>query len=124
MQAARWLGWQAWHFHDSRRIVSRGGRHIAIGDRNAAGFPDLALAHPVHGFAVAELKTETGRLRPKQRVALAALEAAGVQTFLWRPSDWPLIEEFLKTGAAPDAAGQPVPGRARAAAPQTTQEAA
>ena len=73
LQLARLHGWLAYHTHDSRR--------------SQAGFPDLVL---VRGQRVvfAELKSAKGRVRPAQRVWLDRLEAAGAETYLWRPSDW------------------------------------
>jgi hypothetical protein len=47
----------------------------------------------------AELKKEKGRLSKDQEVWLKALEpfheACGVESWLWRPSDWDTIVELL-----------------------------
>lgn len=94
---ARRCGWLVAHLHDSRRQVAPG---VHVGDRDAAGFPDLVL---VRGQRVlfAELKAETGKLRPAQVLWLAALRAVerdGAGRVLvreWRPSDWPEIERTL-----------------------------
>lgn len=94
---ARRSGWLVAHLHDSRRQVAPG---VHVGDRDAAGFPDLVL---VRGSRVlfAELKTETGRLRHAQVLWLEALravesDAAGrVLVRVFRPSDWPEIERTL-----------------------------
>jgi len=82
LRLARLCGWRVYHTFDSRR--------------SAPGFPDLVMARPpVVMFA--ELKTETGRVRPEQRDWLEALRGSeGVEVRLWRPSDWPEIEEALK----------------------------
>lgn len=67
------LGWLAYHTHDSRR--------------SNPGWPDLALCHPKRGrFMVRELKKSTGRLTPKQLEWLHALEAAGIDAGVWRPT--------------------------------------
>jgi hypothetical protein len=47
-------------------------------------------------LVVAELKSESGRIRPEQEAWLAALKKAGVEAYLWRPSDWKTIEQTLK----------------------------
>jgi hypothetical protein len=78
---ARLCGWDHYHTHDSRR--------------SREGFPDLVLWHPIRGVIFAELKTETGRVRPEQEQVLVGLRAAGARAYLWRPSDWPMIEETL-----------------------------
>lgn len=88
LELARLSGWRCYHTHDSRR--------------SAAGFPDLVMVRPPV-VLFAELKAEDGRLRPGQRGWLGVLERCpGVVVRLWRPSDWPEIEETLarKRGAA------------------------
>lgn len=62
--------------------------------RNRAGFPDLVVAG-AHGVIFAELKTETGKLRPEQETWLLKLRAAGSTAYLWRPSDWEAIVKRL-----------------------------
>lgn len=50
------------------------------------GFPDDVLI--VHGRVMyRELKSQTGRVRPDQRIVLAALAAAGADVDIWRPAD-------------------------------------
>jgi len=82
LDLAKLSGWFCYHTHDSRR--------------SAPGFPDLVLARPPR-LVFAELKSEEGRLRPEQGGWLAALgRCEAVEARLWRPSDWPEIEEVLK----------------------------
>lgn len=50
------------------------------------GWPDLILARPGRLLAV-ELKSNRGSLRPEQRRWLDILQAAGVETYVWRPRD-------------------------------------
>jgi hypothetical protein len=72
---AQLYGWRVFHDQDSRR--------------NAPGLPDLVMVG--HGrLILAELKTETGRLRPAQREWMRELQAVTrpPETFLWRPSSW------------------------------------
>lgn len=83
---ARLCGWLVYHPYDSRR--------------STAGYPDLTMTHPASGrVIVAELKTDTGRLRPEQRTWLWAMARnAGVEVALWRPAMWSLIEAALVRG--------------------------
>ena len=79
---ARLSGWLCYHTHDSRR--------------SAPGFPDLVMARPPV-IVFAELKTDTGKVRPEQRDWLAALGGCeSVEAALWKPGDWKRIEEVLK----------------------------
>lgn len=83
VELAQALGWLVYHVPDSRR--------------SAPGFPDLCLLHPARGrYLTAELKRERGRITVDQLVWLEGLRKAGVEAYLWRPSDWPEIEKVLK----------------------------
>lgn len=82
LDLARLRGWRAFHDHDSRR--------------NAAGLPDLLLVR-ADRLVAAELKSERGRLRRPQQEWLAALDRVpGVETYLWRPSDWSTVMAVLR----------------------------
>lgn len=74
-------GWTYLHVRDARR-------------QNLKGFPDI-LACRGDRLLAAELKTKRGKVTPDQLHWLAVLKAAGVEAFLWRPADWPQIEEVL-----------------------------
>jgi hypothetical protein len=88
---AKFLGWRL--FHPKRaQLAGRWATH-AQGD---PGWPDLVLCHPKRGFIIAELKTDTGRVSPGQRLWLNDLEACDVECYIWRPKDWPAIEARLK----------------------------
>jgi hypothetical protein len=50
---------------------------------------------------VAELKTNAGRFRKRQREWLAAFQAANIPTHVWRPRDWPSIIATLSEGQTP-----------------------
>ena len=64
--------------------------------RSPAGFPDLTLVRPPR-VVFAELKSERGRLTAAQSETLAALSnCPGVESYLWRPSDWDAITEILR----------------------------
>lgn len=76
----------------------RGRRHFHAysSRRSPAGWPDLALVRTGR-LLLAELKTERGRLRPEQRQWLDALgTVTGVEVYVWRPSDWPAVQELLR----------------------------
>lgn len=76
--------WASYHTHDSRR--------------SQPGFPDLVLVRD-GDLIFAELKTETGRVRPDQARWLAMLEnVQGVDVYLWRPSDFDAINARLSRG--------------------------
>lgn len=81
VKMARLLGWSVFH------------PRIMIG--SASGWPDLVLWRPGR-FLLRELKSDTGRLSPQQEHTLAELQAAGVDAGVWRPADWPTIEETLR----------------------------
>lgn len=91
---AMWAGWKVHHGRPAQ--TGRGWRTPIQGH---PGFPDLALAHPVHGVLLVELKAQKGRVSPTQKEWAAAIEPSG-QYRLWRPSDWPEIEDTLKLGIA------------------------
>lgn len=80
VQAARLLGWSVYHTHDSRR--------------SEPGWPDLALVR--ERLVMAELKTDTGRVSEAQQRWLALLDAAGVETYLWRPRDVDSVLSVLR----------------------------
>lgn len=90
IQLARHLGWSVWHHHDSRRQA--GGR--LVGDLDAKGWPDLALAR--EKLLLRELKAEKGRLSWWQQQTFDTLKAAGADVDVWRPSMWSEIERVLR----------------------------
>lgn len=71
-QLARTLGFLEFHPYDSRR--------------STPGFPDLVLVGRGR-VLYRELKTETGRVSPEQKVWLDALQSAGQDAGIWRPPD-------------------------------------
>ena len=90
IELARTMGWTVAHFSDSRRQVKPG---VFVGDKDAAGFPDLVLVRERVLFR--ELKAEKGRLSDKQAQWIADLEHAGADVKVWRPSDWVDVEQTL-----------------------------
>jgi hypothetical protein len=78
---AHLCGWVAWHTRDS------------MGTR--AGEPDLRMCRPPR-YLLAELKSQHGRLRLEQVQTIALLQRCpGIETYLWRPSDWEEIVSVL-----------------------------
>lgn len=86
VECARLLGWLTYHTFDSRR--------------SSPGFPDLILIRGGRLIA-AELKSETGKMRPEQDAWLEAFIGTGALAAVWRPSHWlaGLVEETLRVGA-------------------------
>lgn len=85
VQYAKTLGWSVYHTHNSRR--------------SEPGWPDLALVRD--RLVMAELKTDTGRVSDDQRRWLAMLDAAGVETYLWRPKDLAEVLVVLRRRRTP-----------------------
>lgn len=74
-------GWLWFHDTDSRR--------------NQAGFPDF-VATDGRTLVVAELKSERGRLRPRQSMWLEQLATVDhLTTEVWRPSDHEYIRRLF-----------------------------
>jgi VRR-NUC domain len=81
---ARFLGWRV--HHDRRDDLGIGGD---------PGFPDLVLAR--QGRVIfAELKTARGKVSQQQTEWIGALNGIAVGVYVWRPADWPIIQEMLK----------------------------
>ena len=80
IEAAKWLGWSVYHTHDSRR--------------SEAGFPDLVLVRDQR-LIFAELKSPKGRVTPAQTQWLWLLGETFAEVYLWRPDDWPTVQERL-----------------------------
>ena len=83
-------GWLVYHTHDSRH--------------SKPGYLDLTMVRDEY-LIFAELKTASGRTSLHQEQWMHALAAVGlalgdlsnrVRTFLWRPADWPEIEQVLR----------------------------
>ena len=80
-------GWRVFHDHDSRR--------------NPSGLPDLVLVRRCR-LVFAELKRETGKVRPEQAewisdlTDVAEVSLGAVEVYVWRPSDWTEIQQVLR----------------------------
>ena len=87
IECARAFGWRVAHFRPAR--VLRGGREswetpVAA---DGKGFPDLVLVRGDR-LIFAELKKDTGTLRPDQELWLSALRLTPVEVYLWKASRW------------------------------------
>lgn len=80
LTAATHYGWMVVHF---RRAMQKSGRY-STPMQGHSGSPDLLLARN-HTVLNAELKTNTGNLRPEQR---QWRDNIGPTWRLWRPRDW------------------------------------
>ena len=95
IDVAKLHGWLVHHVRPA--WTAKGYRTPVQGD---AGAPDLLLARD--GVVVlAELKTQTGRVRPEQEAWLAA---CGPSARLWRPADRPAVLALLRTPRTPQEA--------------------
>lgn len=99
-------GWRVAH---CRKVLVKMGERTHYETPMAAdgaGYPDLTMVKkidrdPWAGFRLifAELKTNTGSVRPEQKQWLADLADIGpFETFaaIWRPKDWPEITRILR----------------------------
>ena len=73
------LQWLTYHTHRSFK--------------SEPGFPDLVLSRDT--LIIAELKSEAGKLHGDQALWIERLIHAGVECYLWRPSDLPFITQRL-----------------------------
>ena len=63
--------------------------------RSPSGWPDLVLIRPPE-LVIAELKTEFRHPTPEQQRTIDMLLACGIETHVWRPSQWPAVERRLR----------------------------
>lgn len=76
------FGW-IWHHSNDSRLAT-------------AGLPDLVMVKAPR-VIFAELKKQDGRMRAEQLVWIEELkQCAGVEMYVWRPSDLAAIEEVLR----------------------------
>lgn len=107
LEAATRLGWRTAHFRPAQNARGQWRTPVA-GD--GKGFPDLVLVRDRIIFA--ELKTDSGRVRPDQRdwldaLSMATIDTAGcmecggapVDVVVWRPRDWDDIIAKLREAA-------------------------
>ena len=86
-----------WRVMHVRTTTGKGGTHTT--PTSIVGWPDLFLWHEDRGPLAVEVKSEKGRVTKNQREVLRSLEAAGIPTAVWRPSDWDVVVEELTSDA-------------------------
>lgn len=96
IQLAQLCGWRVAHFRPAMNAKGEWRTPVAA---DGAGFPDLVLVRG-HKLLFRELKTETGSLTVLQERWGEELRLAGADWGVWRPSDWPVIEQLLKRRGA------------------------
>jgi hypothetical protein len=96
MNLATLYGWACYHAPDNRPIKTTSGR--VRKQAVVAGYPDLTLVRDGE-LIFAELKAEKGRVRPEQTRWLEKLDQVpGVETYVWRPSDFDALHARLAQG--------------------------
>ena len=81
IELAKLKGWKYYHTYSSMRSV--------------AGFPDLCMCRD-NRIIIAELKTAKGKTTVEQEKWLEKLNNTPAAVYIWRPSDWELIEKVLR----------------------------
>ena len=102
-ELAELFGWQWAHF---RPAMTTTGWRTAVSGPLGKGWPDLVLVRPnaaPRRLAFVELKRDGAKTQPDQDRVLDVLDdlrwssaLAGVETYVWRPEDWPQIETILR----------------------------
>jgi len=70
--------------------------HPFLSIHSPSGWPDETFCRPPR-LVLAELKSERGKVTAAQRRWLDLLEGCpAVEVFVWRPSDWPAVQEVLR----------------------------
>jgi hypothetical protein len=85
------FGWQSFHVRPA--WTEKGYRSAVQG--SGVGWPDLILVRDGK-LLVRELKSDHGTLSDAQREWLGRLSTAGLDTGIWRPCDFDLIERTMR----------------------------
>jgi len=93
---ARLYGWKVAHFR-SVKVAKANGRvqYMTPVQADGAGFPDLILIHARTGRIIAAELKVGARLTKQQQAWLDGLKLCGLDTRVWRPSDWEEIKDAL-----------------------------
>lgn len=88
-------GWKCAHFRSVKVQRADGQTHYQTPVMaDGRGFPDLLLLRGER-MLVVELKVGRNTCSDAQTAWLLAFRAAGMLAVIWRPEDWPTIEEAL-----------------------------
>lgn len=88
IEYAQLRGWMVAHFRPAQTQSGRWSTPMT----GQTGYPDLTMAR--RGVVIhAELKSEKGKVRPEQQCWVNAM---GDSAVVWRPSDWPEVQEVLR----------------------------
>jgi hypothetical protein len=93
IELARMFRWRVAHFRPAK--TAHGWRTPVQAD--GKGFPDLLLVRD--RVIAAELKSDAGKLGDDQAAWLDAFEIAGVESYVWRPSDLEQVANVLRRKA-------------------------
>ena len=91
IELAQTCGWLIHHDLPAQYASGRWATPV----QGFAGFPDLVLAHKSGQLMFAELKAEKGKTSTRQETWLGILALAGVENYVWRPSDKEFITHRL-----------------------------
>lgn len=91
IELAQILGYRTAHFRPA--MTAHGWRTAVSGD--GKGWPDLVLLKG-NRMIVAELKVGRNKATVEQLAWLDAFKAAGVDAFVWTPTDWDEITGELR----------------------------
>src|SRR5690606_11011151 len=94
---AHLMGWKVASF---RPALTKAGNWVTPVKYDGKGWPDLVLVHPGRGVLIRELKSDNGTVSKEQHEWIETLGLAGANVAVWRPSDWPRIEQILTNGRA------------------------
>jgi hypothetical protein len=90
---------------DLASLLNLKWHHETDSRKSPKGWPDLVISGPEHVLFV-ELKSEKGRVTAEQAEWLDALDRAGGNVYVWRPSMWDDIEKTLRRLAQAKGPGQ------------------
>lgn len=89
---AQLLGWSCMHVRRSKVRNDQWATATSI-----PGWPDLFMWHTEQKRVIAvEVKAQRGQVTPEQTEVLAQLKAAGIETYVWKPSDADEAERVLR----------------------------
>lgn len=94
VDTARYLGYEVMHVRRSKGR-RRGGEAWQT-TTSIKGWPDLTIFGD-RGLLFVEVKSESGRVTPEQKVVHAQLRAAGQTVIVSKPSTWPDLVTALTT---------------------------